>query len=114
MSLPNLSNVSDTIAKALQQMSDSVTNLDKAAVYVRDSQVRKEYTQTYPLANQYSQQALENCAYHVHSLGMLLTSFIVEQSKEVKKLDLQVKTLSDVSCPPLAKYNQIEITSVQD
>ena len=45
---------------------------------------------------QYTNDALLNVAYHVHQVSLQLTNYLQVQAAELEKVDLQIKTITDV------------------
>jgi len=83
-----------TIPTAIGALKESQKTLDQIAQYCRESKKKDDYDGVFQQTQDYTKDALMNVAYHVHTVGTHLTSFLHFQAREMDKLDLKIGTLT--------------------
>jgi hypothetical protein len=89
--------VQTVLPGALSELAQSHENIEKIAQYCRNAYTADQ-SDAFGKTQTYIRDALSNVAYHVHTVGLHLTNFLQLQVTELDKLDLQIRTLTDVSC----------------
>eukprot|EP01121_Diplochlamys_sp_Union-15-3_P017923 TRINITY_DN6416_c0_g1_i1.p1 TRINITY_DN6416_c0_g1~~TRINITY_DN6416_c0_g1_i1.p1 ORF type:complete len:246 (+),score=54.47 TRINITY_DN6416_c0_g1_i1:147-884(+) len=77
----------ETIPNAIKALKESNTTLDQIATYCRDLKKSTDYDAIFTQTQEYTKDALMNVAYHVHTVGTYLTTFLQFQMTELDKLD---------------------------
>jgi len=96
MADPSLNAYLESIPAALGELSKSNKNINEIAQYCKSAYASDPDPNGIFLKTQgYIKDALVNVAYHISNVGQNLTNFLVLQTKEINKLDLQIRTITD-------------------
>lgn len=116
MELPaDLNGCSAAIPAALEEMMTSHNNIGQISQYCKSAYQQvlalhyaRAYIpksgdvtpELYNQTKQYTNDALLNVAYHVHQVSLQLTNYLQVQTAELEKVDLQIRTITDVRLLP--------------
>jgi len=92
----DLSSCSSAVPAALEELLKSHASVQQIAQYCKSAYGEDgDRNAVYEQTKNYTNDALQNVVYHVHNVGLQITNFLEVQTKEIERLDLQIKTLSD-------------------
>jgi hypothetical protein len=91
-----LDNLAQTLPKCHEELMQSSRNIEQIAVYCKNAYITEnDKVAIYNQTQAYIKDALANVAYHVHTVGLHLTSYLEEQTNEIDRLDLNLRMLND-------------------
>lgn len=95
--MPNdLATCMETIPPALDELAKSQGTVQQIALYCKAAyQEGADVNAVFEQTKNYTNDALQNVVYHVHNVGLQITNFLEVQMKEIEKIDLQVRLLSE-------------------
>jgi hypothetical protein len=97
MAEPDLSTYLTTIPNALQELTKSHNNITQIANYCKSAYATDpDQNAIYAKTQNYIKDALANVAYHIQNVGKNLNDFLLLQTKEIAKLDIQIQSITDV------------------
>lgn len=94
--------ITTTIPNSLAELSKSHSNINQIAQYCKsayDQEVKQDgggTTGVFSKTQNYIKDALANVAYHIHNVGNQLNTLLLQQTKEIARLDVQLHALTDV------------------
>jgi hypothetical protein len=93
---PEISSYLTTIPNALAELKKSHSNINQIAVYCKSSYANDpDPNSVYIKTQNYIKDALANVAYHIQNVGQQVNNFLLLQSKEIQKIDIQVQSVTD-------------------
>ena len=88
--------INSTIPTAIAELSKSHTNINQIAQYCKQAYTQEDPNAVFLKTQAYMKDALANVAYHVHNVSQLLNQTLLQQTKEIAKLDVQIQAITDV------------------
>ena len=97
-SLPqDLASCSQSANAALEELTASQNDVATVAEHCKNAfQSSSGDDQTFKSTTEYVTNVLQQVVYHVYNVSLQVSNYMDVQLKEIEKLDLQVRTLSDV------------------
>jgi len=96
MAEPDLNTYLSSIPTALNDLGGSHKNINQIAEYCKSAYAQDpDPNVVFKTTQNYIKDALANVAYHIQNVGQQLNNFLILQTKEINKIDLQIQTITD-------------------
>lgn len=86
----------DEFSSALDELNKNQETIQQIVSFCKTSYTPDKEAEVFKTSKEYTANVLLNVAYHVQNVATKLTSCIQLQTSELERLELQIKTLSDV------------------
>lgn len=88
--------IQGTLPAALKALLDSHNSIAQIADYCKRAYTADDPNKIFEQTQKYTKEALANVAYHVHAVSTHMTNLLELQANELEKLDVQLRTITDV------------------
>ena len=88
--------INSSVPNAITELGKSNANITQIANYCKQAYVQEDPNAVFGRTQAYMKDALANVAYHINNVSQLLNNCLLQQTKEIDKLDIQIQSITEV------------------